>query len=59
LSLLKQNTCPQNPEEVKTIDIWYNFPLKDEGTLQKLEVKLKEDKKYRKKLINIKDEFTL
>lgn len=44
---------PQSPEEVETIDIWYNLPLKDERALQELEVKLKEDEKYRKKMVNI------
>ncbi|XP_011686339.1 PREDICTED: uncharacterized protein LOC105449044 [Wasmannia auropunctata] len=42
---------PESPEEVETIDIWHNLPLKDERALQELEVKLKEDEKYRKKLI--------
>ncbi|CAL1685199.1 unnamed protein product [Lasius platythorax] len=45
------NRQPQSPEEVETIDIWYNLPLKDEVALQELEDKLKEDDKYRKKLV--------
>lgn len=44
-----KNRQPQDLEEVETIDIWYNLPLKDEATLQELDHKLKEDEKYRKK----------
>jgi len=49
----QKNRQPQCLEEIETIDIWYNLPLKDEAALQELKHKLKEDEKYRKKLINI------
>lgn len=49
-SFLEKIRQPQSPE--KNIDIWYNLPLKDEGALQELEVKLK-DENYRKKMVNI------
>ncbi|KMQ84036.1 tetratricopeptide repeat protein [Lasius niger] len=49
----QKNRQPQSPKEVEIIDIWYNLQLKDEVALQELEHKLKEDDKYRKKLVNI------
>lgn len=50
--ILEKNGQRQNPEEVETIDIWHNLPLKDEVALQELERKL-EDETYRKKMVNI------
>ncbi|XP_036138690.1 uncharacterized protein LOC105833627 isoform X2 [Monomorium pharaonis] len=40
---------PESLDDVETIDISCNLPLKDQVTLQELELKLKEDEKYKKK----------
>lgn len=42
---------PEDADEIEIIDIWQNLPVKDEVSLQELEIKLKENDKYRKKMV--------
>lgn len=45
---------PEDADEIEIIDIWQNLPVKDEVSLQELEIKLKENDKYRKKMVERK-----